>query len=116
MPDPHDALARFRAATDAAVEQGRRVVGEAREAGAAFDRQTRGLVERLRETGQPAGRELTSPDLRVAARNFRTGTGLLVPDLPVPEAQASRGRPGAPHQPVEPDDEDFSQKRIMHKL
>ena len=109
MSDPHDALARFRAVTDAAVEQGRRAVREAGESGAAFDRHTRRLAERRREHGPDPDQTPTSPDLRAAAREFRLGAGLPVPE-PDPDG------PEIPSAASTAEDEDFSLKKIMYKL
>ncbi|HET8641453.1 MAG TPA: hypothetical protein VFM37_05920 [Pseudonocardiaceae bacterium] len=106
MADPHDALARFRAVADAAVEQGRRAVGEARESGAAFDREARRLTQRPHD--QDHGR--AEADLRAAAKDFRARAGLPVPDAP-------GARPAdAASEFAGPDDEDFSQLRILRKL
>lgn len=118
MSSPHDALARLRATADAAVEQGRRVVGEARESGAAFAEQARRLAEDHREGGVHhgvhhgvhQGDRPTSADLRVAAIEFRVRAGLPVPD-PGDDEPAGRRRTAGPA-----DDEDFSQNRIMRKL
>jgi len=125
MADPHDALARFRAVADAAVEQGRRAVGEARESGAAFDREFRLPVQRARDDGHARRGEgahnrvePVDADLRAAAEDYRVRAGLPVPDVPggLPDgAAAPPDGAAAPPKPG-PDDEDFSQLRIMHKL
>lgn len=113
MPDPQsphqqDALARFRAATDAAVEHGRRAAADARESAAAFDRETAQLIDKLRRGEHDRrGVRRTSPELRSAATEFRTSQRLPIPDLsskPLPAAQSGD------------DDEYFAQQRIMRKV
>jgi hypothetical protein len=110
QPPPYlqDALARFRAAADAAVEHGRRAAADARESGAAFDRETAQLVEKLRRgEREPRGARRTSPDLRAAATEFRESQGMPIPDVSAkPPAAAQSGD----------DDEYFSQQRIMRKV
>lgn len=98
-PSQADALSRFRAAVDAAVEQGRRAAAEARACGAV-------VAPRVsRADGSP-----TSADLRDAAVEFRRAAGLPVPEPAEPPA-------GAPATPAPPDeDDDFSQERILRKL
>jgi hypothetical protein len=92
-----EALARFHATTDAALEAGRRAAAEAREAGSASDRPR----SQHAEPGRP-----TSPDLHAAAVEFRRAAG-----LPVPEPAEPSPEPAAV-----PPEEDFSQERIMRKL
>lgn len=106
-PDLPDALSRFRSVTDAAVERGRRILAEARESGAVAERQAAQHAER--QAAHPAEPSRpTSPDLRAAAADFRRAAGLPIPDPP-----AEPTRPGT--QPP-PEDDDFSQKKIMYKL
>lgn len=129
MTDPRppylaDALARFRSAADAAVDQGRRVAGDAAAAGAAFQRESDEQVRRLRrgEGPEQGARERdlrpTPPDLQAASAAYRAERGLPVPDLPdaeellgpdeLPEPEPPRQRRPAP-----PPDDDFSNFRIM---
>ncbi|HEY0638404.1 MAG TPA: hypothetical protein VGD67_12220 [Pseudonocardiaceae bacterium] len=126
MPNPHpphlaEALARFRAAADSAVERGHRVAGDARAAGAAFQRD----VEEV-SRGRPQGRP-TPPELRQEAAGYRTERGLEVPLFD--EGPADDDRDGRDdrdgHEQAErqdprrrrpPDDDDFSSFRVMHPL
>jgi len=116
MADPHEALARFRAAVDAAAEQGRRAVDEAQGSGAAFDRQARRLVARLR-AGEPLpdADRLASADLRASAREFRAAAGLTGRDLPSDD-ELLRTDAVDSEPPATAEEEDFSQNRIMRKL
>jgi hypothetical protein len=130
---PRETLARFHAAADAAVEQGRRAAGEARDRGLTVDRRTPEITERPPGGGGdrrsedprpkdprlgdpcPEGERRTPADLRAAARQYRMRAGLPVPDLPT-----GGGPPGAEvggrAVPPQAEDEDFSQDRIMRKI
>jgi hypothetical protein len=127
MPDPHppylaDALSRFGAAADTAVERGRRAADDARAAGAAFERESAQLLaeflDRRGEHDDWYDAEPTSADLRAAATEYRTAHGLPLPDLddepfddePLDDEPDVRTRPAAR------DEEDFSQFRIMRPL
>jgi len=111
MPDPQppylgDALSRFRAAADAAVERGRRAADDARAAGTAFQRESEALAAKLRDAGPPPGAAPTPADLQAAARDHRTALGLPIPDL----------EPATPAPQPPREDEDFSQHRILRPL
>jgi hypothetical protein len=118
MPDPQDALTRFRSAAASAVDRGRRIAGDAAASGAAFQRESEEQVRRLQrgDGPDPDARERdlrpTPADLRTASAEYRTERGLPVPELPettgTAEAQQAR-----PRRRVPPPDEDFSDFRIM---
>jgi hypothetical protein len=139
VPDPQpphlaDAMARFRAVADAAVQRGRRIAGDAHAAGAEFERESDEVVARLRHGEREQGAEPAAPDLRTAATEFRTAHGLAVPELPAPADHAADENYGedyggdygeyaddpAPHPQPPPrlpnDDDDFSQFRVMRPL
>jgi hypothetical protein len=104
-----DSLARFRAAADAAVERGRRAAADARESGAAFDRETRQLTDRIRRGElDPRPERLTPVDMRTAATEYRQAQG-----LPAPEVEIG---PAAVQPAPDDDDEYFSEQRIMRKV
>ncbi len=121
MPDPRpphlsDALSRFRAAADQAVDRGRRISGDAQAAGAAFQRDTEERVDRLRR-GRPdrSDPNPTPADLRTEAAEYRIARGLPVPDLPDQDPYEQAPAPTPPVKPP-PDDDDFSQFRVMHPV
>lgn len=122
-----DALTRFRAARQAAVERGRKAVQEARESGEKFDQQTGRLAEQLqqRETRTPAG-EPTPNDLRTAATAYRVSAGLPVPEFPT-DTELGIAQPSRPADDQQPagstaaeatteDPDDYSQQKIMYRL
>ena len=117
MPDPQpplaDALARFRAAADSAVERGRRIAGDAQASGAAFQRDTEERVARPRQGRAEPGARPTPDDLRTSAAEYRVARGLPVPDLTDPD-EPPAPPPSRPPEP--PDDDDFSQFRVMHPV
>lgn len=120
MPDAQppylaDALTRFRAAADSAVERGRRVTGDAAAAGAVFQRESEDQVRRLRLGHGPDARDPrpTPADLRDAAAEYRTERGLPVPELSELSELSGGYEPAPPRRPAPPPDEDFSDFRIM---
>lgn len=145
MSDPQssyldEAMARFRAAADSAVQRGRRIAADATAAGKAFDRESDELVERLRQGGAGRDAEPTAADLRSAAAEFRVAHGLAVPEVPEYDGHADPAYgeygeygeydeygqygeygehgtepPPSPPRP-RPDDDDFSQFRVMRPL
>lgn len=113
MPDPQDALNRFRSAAASAVERGRRIAGDAAASGAAFQRESDEQVRRLQHGDGPDARDQrpTPADLRAASAEYRTERGLPVPELP--EATGTAEAPARPRRRTPPPDEDFSDFRIM---
>lgn len=114
-PDPQqprlgDALTDFRAAADAAAERGRRIAGDANGAGTAFQRESEDLARHApRATTHRAHQaQQAAADLQATARAYRTARGLPLPDAPEDSPKARRRS--------RPDDEDFSNYRVMRPL
>ncbi|QFZ23437.1 hypothetical protein [Saccharothrix syringae] len=135
-----DAAARFRADLDAAVTRARRAAAAAGDRTAAQRERNRGLAERARGRAvRPGDHAATSADVQRVADGFRRDRGLPVEALPPaaellsppksreqmdanansappPPRLGSRPPAGPKGQlPVDtPDDEDFSQARILY--
>ncbi|MEV6243119.1 hypothetical protein [Lentzea sp. NPDC051838] len=128
-----EALGRFRADVGAAVTRARRASGEIGEQNAKLRERTRDLARQARERKVEPGAQVTSADVREAAKGFRDDRGLPVeqtpdaaeltaPPAPAPvdvESATTLGSvavagPSGQLPRVSDDDEDFSQSRILY--
>jgi hypothetical protein len=113
-----DAAARFSAEVRAALTRARRASGEAKARSAQFRRGTEDLAEqaksgRLRDLYADEAAP-TSEKARTDATTFRAATGLPVEEYPDAEDLVA-GLPDRPD-PVEVDDDDFSQHQILNDI
>lgn len=119
-----EAVARFHAEVDAAVTRARRASSAAKSGAASFRADTAELAAKIREgRARPRRDELTTPELRTLAEDFRTAKGLTTERLPDGEelvARAPLTSAPAPTQQPQPvadeavdDDDYFHQQQIM---
>ena len=113
-----EAADRFAADVQAAMTRARRATSEARARSGQFRRGTEDLAEQAKsgrlEDLYADEAEPTSEQARTDASTFRAARGLPVEEYPDAEALVA-SLPDRP-EPVEDDDEDFSQHQIMNDV